>query len=109
MRRVGAYLLAGIVVVLATFAIAAIIPVPSVNAGPVARDGAAVQRVDRHDKGDRLDINISTIRKRPARPPQRKIMSGCEPVFSPLAAAGRADNFAGRCTAERARRHRAVG
>ncbi len=98
MRKVAAYFLAGVLVVLATCAIAAIVPVPSVNAGPVARGGTPVQWVDRSGKSDRLDLNTSVNRKLPQQRIRQRIMSGCEPVFSTLAAA-RADNFAGRCTA----------
>ena len=98
MRALAAYCLGGIVVALATCAIAAIIPVVPVSAGPVARDGAAVQWVNRSGKGDRLDISTVVRKERPPRPRPRKL-SGCEPAFSPLAAAARADNYAGRCTA----------
>ena len=99
MRGLAAYCLTGFVAVLATCAIEAIMPAPSLSAGSVARDSADVQRVNRGGKEDRLDINTSVIRKRRPPPPQsqRKIMSGCEPVFSPLG--GRPDNFAGHCTA----------
>ena len=96
MRALAAYCLGGIVVALATCAIAAIIPVVPVSAGPVARDGASVQRVDRSGKGNRLDI---TVRKERARRTRPRVLSGCEPAFSPLAAAARTNNFAGRCTA----------
>jgi len=98
MRKLSAYCLAGVIVVLATCVIAAIIPVLPVSAGPVIRGGAPVQWVNRGGKGDRLDFNTSVIRKR-VQKPQQKMMSGCEPVFSPLVGSARSDNFAGRCTA----------
>ena len=99
MRKLSAYCLAGVMVVLATCVIAAVMPVPPVSAGPVIRGGAAVQWVDRGGKSDRLDLNTSVIRKQRTQKPRQKMMSGCEPVFSPLVASARADNFAGRCTA----------
>ena len=99
MRKLSAYCLAGATVVLATCAIAAIMLVPPVSAGPVTRSGAAVQWVDRGGKGDRLDLNSSIVRKHQLQQVPHKIMSGCEPVFSPLVASARANNFAGRCTA----------
>lgn len=97
MRGLAAYSLTGIFAVLATCAIADVMP--SVNATFVVQDDAAVQRVDRSGKGDRLDLNKSVIRKQPLPQPQsrRTVMAGCEPVFSPLA--GPADNMAGRCAA----------
>ena len=97
MRGFAAYCLGALVVALATFAIAGVIPVPTVSAGPVAGGGAAVQWVDRHGKGDRLDLDRSVVSKTPVQPRPR-LLDGCEPAFSPLAGA-RADNFAGRCAA----------
>jgi hypothetical protein len=102
MRGVAAYCFVGVVALLATCAIAAIIPVPSVSAGPVARDGARVQWVDRSGKGDRIEPATSIIPKLPSRQLRDKapkMMSGCELVFSPLAIKTRVDNFIGRCPA----------
>ena len=53
MRKLSAYCLAGVMVVLATCIIAAVMPVLPVSAGPVIRGGAAVQWVDRGGKSDR--------------------------------------------------------
>lgn len=94
MRGLAACSLAAIVVAVATCAIAAVIPVPSVSARPVA----AVQWVDRTGKGDRIDVGNSSIISKQPREFRHKLLSGCEPAFSPLAGP-RADNFTGRCTA----------
>jgi hypothetical protein len=73
----------------------------AVGARPVAEPGQVVQHVDRTHKGDRLDLHMTVgtqrVRQAPERPGASPI--GCEPVFSSLAEAGRA-NYLGRCDAK---------
>lgn len=70
----------------------------SVGAGP----GLRIQSVDRTNKGDRLIVPVTSIGKQqtPRKPAIEipKMLVGCDPVFSPLAAQARA-NFPGRCAA----------
>lgn len=57
--------------------------------------GGHVQRVDRTHKGDRLQIPTTRVGKQPVKAP--KILIGCEPAASPLAAS--TASIPGRCTA----------
>lgn len=100
MRKLAMYVLAVIsaAVVTNTF-IAPIYPGLSVAAWTVSPAGVPVQSVDRSHKGDRLDINISTVPEQPVIHKPAKMMDGCEPVFSPLAASTHADIPPGRCVA----------
>ena len=100
MRGLAAYLSAGLLAVLATCAIASLIPGVAVGARSAAGRGTTIQWVDRTHKSDRLDFHSSRLRqelKQQTEP--SKMLAGCEPVFSPLAVA-RAHNFAGRCLAD---------
>ena len=99
MRGVVAYCVTGLLAALAICTIAAIIPMPAVGARPMVSGGAAVQWVDRSGKSDRLDLNKSIVEKHRLHQAPHKIMTGCEPVFSPLVHRERASNFAGHCTA----------
>jgi len=67
----------------------------TVGARTAAPSGAAVQRVDRAHKGDRLDVFITRVGKQPA-PPQttHKLLDGCEPAASTLSPSA---EVAGRC------------
>lgn len=99
MRAFASYLAAGILVVLALdlFVPPAGIGL-TVNARSVLPSGATLQYVDRSGKGDRLDVSVTTIDKRPVLQKPAKIMDGCDPAFSPLSAAA-GSNFPGRCAA----------
>lgn len=66
-------------------------------------DLTRMQRVDRTHKGDRLDATERVIFKRerlPAREPEQ-ILTGCEPVISPLSVSASASNFPRRCVVQR--------
>jgi hypothetical protein len=72
----------------------------AVGARPLAARGELIQHVDRTHKGNRLDIH-ATIGVRPLPPLHKqpaKMLMGCEPAYSPLAAAAPA-NTSGRCLA----------
>src|SRR5882762_5048351 len=98
MRGFMSYLLAGILVVLALDMVAPPIGLgfSPVGASPAVFNGdAALQSVDRNNKGDR--ISVTTVGKRQPETPRPAVMlAGCDPAFSPLAASGRA-NFARSC------------
>jgi hypothetical protein len=100
MRKLAKYLLAGVfaAAVTNTF-IAPIYPGLSVAAWTLTRPGTSVQSVDRSRKGDRLDIDMSVIPEQPVDPKPAKMIDGCEPAFSPLAASAHADIAPGRCIA----------
>ena len=101
MRGVATYLMAGIVILLALNVLAPSMGLGlSVNAWSVVPPGATLQYVDRTRKGDRLDMSVTTVDKRPMQTPSEpaKMMNGCDPAFSPLSTDARA-NFAGRCAA----------
>lgn len=101
MRGLAAYITAGFLAALATCAIASVIPGEVVGAQTVGGGRSAVQWVDRAHKGNRLDLrNARGGERRQPMKAREKIISGCEPVFSPLAQSTRADNFAGRCVAQ---------
>ena len=98
MRNLAAYLLAGILVVLALDFVASPVGLGlPVGAWPVAGDAATRQSVDRTTKSDRLLLS-TTVDKQQAPRKSPTLMAGCDPVFSPLSASARA-NFAGRCVA----------
>jgi hypothetical protein len=91
-------LFAGILAVLVTDVLAP--PAGSglaVVAWPVADGHAMPQVVNRAQKSDRLQIPFGNSRRTP--PPATPTMPvGCEPVFSALSSAARA-NYPGRCIA----------
>jgi len=64
---------------------------------PAIEQRAGAQIVNRASKGDRLPLPLA---RKPAVPtqPAKKILAGCEPVFSPLSAAAQ-PNFLRRCIA----------
>lgn len=100
MRGFAAGLVAGALIMAATklFALPAMF---DDTAGPQAgtRQSAVMQWVDRTHKGDRLDAADYFLPERsPARKPER-ILTGCEPVISPLSVSARATNFPRRCVA----------
>ena len=99
MRGIASYLLAGILVLLATNLIA--LPVSLglwVDAGPALERGATTQFVDRTHKSDRLSPPTAVGKQHtPQKPPAAMI--GCDPPFSLLSASARATNL-GRCVAE---------
>lgn len=98
MRGVISSILAAIVVVLALDAVAPSLGLdPAVFARPVADEKAAVQVVDRTQKGDRLRVPTAIGRR--IMPPRAPLI-GCDAVFSSLSVGARM-NYAGRCLAER--------
>lgn len=94
MRGIASYLLAGVFVVLALDIVAppAGLGFSPVGAAPSAINDVTLQSVDRTNKGDR--VPVTTIGKN--QPEQQKMLSGCDPAFSPLSAQARA-NFARSC------------
>jgi hypothetical protein len=66
----------------------------AVQAWPAA-GGQVPQWVDRTHKGDRLQVPTTRVGKQPAKAP--RILIGCEPAASPLAAS--TASIPGRCTA----------
>lgn len=98
MRGFASYLIAGLFVLLALGVLAP--PVgfgfSSVGAAP-APVYAPLHVVDRANKGDRMPV--TTISKRqPEMKAAPKMLTGCEPAFSPLSVSARA-NFARSCAA----------
>ncbi len=92
MRSSGIYLAAGILVVLAMDFIAPPAGLDlNVAAGPVLERGSTIQFVDRTHKSDRLALPPAV-----GKPPAQLV--GCDPVFSPLSAAARA-NISRHCLA----------
>jgi hypothetical protein len=68
-----------------------------IGARPVADPGMPLQIVDRSHKGDRL--RVPALARRPELSNKSSpVLVGCDPVFSPLSAAARA-NVPGRCVA----------
>lgn len=61
-----------------------------------ASGAASLQQVNRAEKGDRT-IPSRAASEKPAR--SKKILVGCDPAFSNLAAQARNNNFAARCLA----------
>lgn len=98
MRCVASYLFAGLFVVLALDIIAppAGLGFSRVGAAP-APAYAPLHVVDRANKGDRLPVTTISKREPEAKAPP-KMLTGCEPAFSPLSVSARA-NFARSCAA----------
>jgi len=102
MRGVASYMIAGFLVGLA---LDFVTPPVGFSSSPVAAtqlaiSDAALQSVDRSNKGDRAAV-ISVGKSQPAPQPEqqaRKMLTGCDPAFSPLSASARA-NFARSCAA----------
>ena len=94
MRGIASYILAGVFAVLALDIVAppAGLGFSSVGAAPSAINDVTLQSVDRTNKGDR--VPMTTIGKN--QPEPQKMLSGCDPAFSPLSAQARA-NFARSC------------
>ena len=98
MRNLAAYLVAGILVVLAMDLIAQPAGLGlSVAARPALEQGATSQSVVRTTKSDRLRLP-ATVGKQQVPPTPPVVLVGCDPVFSPLSASASA-NFSGRCFA----------
>lgn len=95
MRGFMSYLIAGIFVVLALGMVAPPVAFSPVGASPASNGGAALQLVDRSNKGDRIPV-MTISKQRPETPRPPPMMVGCDPAFSPLAASARA-NFARSC------------
>jgi hypothetical protein len=94
MRGFLSYLLAGTVVVLAMdFVVAPNGLTPSL-AAPVAEQSLPQQLVNRSNKSDRMPVASQVRKDQPQK--ARRVMVGCDPVYSTLAASAQA-NFAGRC------------
>jgi hypothetical protein len=96
MRVFALYLIAGILVVLALDMVAPPMGLgfAPVGASPVEFNGdARLQAIDRTNKGDRISVTRVGKRK-PAVP--AKMLTGCDPAFSPLATSAQA-NFARSC------------
>jgi hypothetical protein len=103
MRGIASYLLAGVFVVLALDIVAppAGLGFSPVGASPSAVNNVPLQSVDRSNKGDRFQVTTvgKTQPKNEAQQQQPpKMLSNCDPAFSPLSAQARA-NFARSCAA----------
>jgi len=103
MRGFAAGLVAGAIMMAATIQLAA----PAIfdfAAGVQAAGGqdAPMQWVDRTQKGDRLDTtgHVPFLRRAPAARKPERILTGCEPVISPLSVSAPAGNFPRRCVAQ---------
>jgi hypothetical protein len=99
MRGIASYLLAGVFVVLVLDIVAppAGLGFSPVGAAPAAINDVTLQSVDRTNKGDR--VPVTTIGKnQPEQQKPQKMLTGCDPAFSPLSAQARA-NFARSCVA----------
>jgi hypothetical protein len=98
MRNFASYVLAGILVVLAMDVIA---PPAGLGLAVVERPAVSgertLQSVNRTRKGDRLQIPAADSR-RPVAPQAPAMLMGCEPLFSSLSSAARA-NYPRRCIA----------
>jgi hypothetical protein len=99
MRGIASYLLAGVFVVLALDIVAppAGLGFSPVGASPSSVNNMTLQSVDRTNKGDR--VPVTTIGKNlPVQQKPQKMLTGCDPAFSPLSAQARV-NFARSCVA----------
>jgi hypothetical protein len=97
MRGFAAYLLAGILAVLAMDFVASPAGLGlAVRATPLAELSATPQFVDRTHKGDRLSLPAFVNEQQTLESPL-PIMIGCDPPFSRLSARA---NISGRCVAE---------
>jgi len=95
--NIASYLLAGGLVVMAMDFVAPPVGIGlSIGGWPVP-EPAVVQSVNRADKVDRLPVPVAGKQLVPGKPSE-KILTGCEPAYSPLATAAR-NNVAGRCVA----------
>ncbi|MEP7031319.1 MAG: hypothetical protein ABI830_10340, partial [Pseudolabrys sp.] len=94
MRGIATYMLAGILVVMALDLVAPLAGV-GVSAATLPEP---VQSVNRTNKADRVPLPATTVGERQSTDKTPVMLTGCEPVFSPLSASARA-NFAGRCIA----------
>jgi hypothetical protein len=96
MRSLISYLVAGAFIVFALDFIAPPIGFRlPVKAWPTVQSGATMQAVDRTHKSDML-VLPAALAKRPNVTKPAKVLVGCDPAFSPLAASAHA-NFPGRC------------
>lgn len=106
MRGIASYLLAGVFVVLALDIVAppAGFGFSPLGASPSAINNVTLQSVDRTNKGDRVPVTTigknqpgNELKNEAEQKPQ-KMLTGCDPAFSPLSAQARA-NFARSCVA----------
>ncbi len=101
MRGIASYLLAGVFVVLALDIVA---PPAGFGFSPVGASTSSInnvplQAVDRTNKGDRVQVStIGKTRDEAQQQVRQKMLSNCDPAFSPLSAQARA-NFARSCAA----------
>lgn len=95
MRGVASYVIAGFLVGLA---LNFVVPLgfSPVAATPAAVNAASLQSVDRSNKGDRAPITV--VGKSLSEKPPAKMLTNCDPAFSPLSASARV-NFARSCAA----------
>jgi len=94
MRDLVSCFAAGALAMLAVLTIAQ--PGDANTSDPMAAPPAAIQTVDRSNKGDRLTPATAV---KPAAPQERpRMMTGCDPAFSPLSVSAQ-NNFAARCVA----------
>jgi hypothetical protein len=98
MRGIASYFLAGVFVVLALDIVAppAGLGFSPVGASPSAINDVPLQSVDRSNKGDRVPVTTIGKNQIKNQPERQKMLTGCDPVFSPLSAQARA-NFARSC------------
>lgn len=98
MRGIASYLLAGVFVLLALDIVAPPggLGFTPVVASPLAINDMPLQSVDRSNKGDR--VPMTTVGKNQPEQKPQKMLTGCDPAFSPLSAQARA-NFARSCVA----------
>ena len=100
MRGFSGYLLIGGLAVLAMGLVT--VAGLAVGARPIAEPGQVIQYVDRTHKANRLDLRTTSGTRPAMRPSQRQphmVPVGCEPAFSSLESAARA-NYFGRCVVE---------
>ena len=95
MRGFTSYIVAGILVAIATAFIAPLAGLSlTVGARSTVEGGYAVQSVNRSHKGDRLMLPAAAGQPQvPVKSPASKsptVLVGCEPVFSPLSASAHA-------------------
>lgn len=111
MRGFAAYLLAGILTVVAMDLIAppvglglalGALPRTTDNVSIRHADQVSTQSVNRAQKGDRLNAANTKIGRRDVPPtrvsPPPRLLNGCEPAFSPLTSS-HGNNFARGCVA----------
>jgi hypothetical protein len=85
---------------LATFVALDLVPAASQPSGGVKATAVSVPgiqvTVNRARKGDRVPMPIEQARERKELPTKKKLMDGCDPSFSPVAAPSLA-HHTGRC------------